>query len=254
MKLKPVILSNVALLALAIGSVSTVYASPERSFRVIIANNTNSFTLQQTFNHLCGGDWTPGGWTPVGLIPPHATVGIQSENSSVLPTGTEGYVKYDVLSPSGRLGMIYIYWDNPWWGVTHFRFATAPVDIYPDCDFDPPAGGSGFVDNSELSFSLAFTGYAHGAHAGTEITDLGDLANIGLAPVAVFAAGGIDKNPELHLQLREITAPPSSTGSQSGGGQLAPVDEVGGYAEGPGEICNTCGPGGKTPPHRINLQ
>ena len=129
---------------------------PERVGRVVIHNRTSNMKLVKTFAHLCHGDWTPGGWVPPDTIGPGQTGGMQSESGGVL-TGAEGHAKYDVIRDAdGRQGMIYVYWDNPWFGVTHPRFATNAVDVHPDCDFQVPPGQSDFYSiDTSLSFYVA---------------------------------------------------------------------------------------------------
>ena len=41
---------------------------PQRSFRVVIQNFSRTLTLNRQFHHLCGGDWTPGGWEARGHL------------------------------------------------------------------------------------------------------------------------------------------------------------------------------------------
>jgi hypothetical protein len=188
---------------------------PERSFRVIIENASSFLTLNQSFNHLCGGVYT-GGWLPPGSIAPGTSGGIQSESDG-FATGTEAYVKYDVDGPDGKHGMIYIYWDNPFWGYTHFRFASAQDDIAPDCDYSAAAGGSVFGNGSTpLDFTLSLAAYKHGVNAGGDITQIGDLTVFAAGPAGGFAdllgVLGIDKNPELDLVFSDaVDAPPVST-------------------------------------------
>lgn len=199
---------------------------PHRSFRVMIQNASSSLTLNQTFSHLCHGEWT-GGWAPPPSIAPGALGGMQSESDGFM-TGTEGYVKYDVVGPTGldspptaRQGMIYIYWDNPFYGYTHFRFATSSTDVPPDCDFSIPAGTSAFPGGGDLDFALNFTMYQHGVHGGGDITSLSDFVNYVVGPVSLLGLVGIDDNPELDLELDDAaSAPPESFGTAS----LGPVN------------------------------
>jgi hypothetical protein len=213
---------------------------PPRSFRVEIANSSTDLTLTQTFNHLCEGQWT-GGWGPPGTIVPGpgSTGGLQSEsgNNSFM-TGTEGYVKYavhqkDQFGADNVLGMIYVYWDNPWFGVTHFRFQSAKGDVWPDCDFTPPKGVFPPDTTSPVDFGFGFVDYQHGPTSGGDvITNIGNLLGYALAPVAGAAAAGagppgtepgtdsigaaigylagvngIDANPELDLQVFDVSSP-----------------------------------------------
>jgi hypothetical protein len=186
---------------------------PERTFRVVI-RNASTFTLNQSFNHLCWGDWTPGGWVPPPTIAPGQSGGLQSEGGFL--SGTEGYVKYDVNAPNGRRGMIYVYWDNPWYGVTRFRFAGAPDDVLPDCDFDPPAGGSTFPPATNLDFGLDLVGYMRGTEGGGNITSVAFLTHYIVGPVSLLGLVGIDKNPTLSLVLRDADELVPSFGTSTG--------------------------------------
>lgn len=185
---------------------------PERVGRVVIHNRTSNMKLVKTFAHLCHGDWTPGGWVPPDTIGPGQTGGMQSESGGVL-TGTEGHAKYDVIRDAdGRQGMIYVYWDNPWFGVTHPRFATNAVDVHPDCDFQVPPGQSDFYSiDTSLSFYVAPVRYGH-THGGADVTAPGDLAEaFALGPalgiVSLFALQGINKDPVWEYELRDGPAP-----------------------------------------------
>jgi hypothetical protein len=191
---------------------------PERVGRVVIHNRTSNMKLVKTFAHLCHGDWTPGGWVPPDTIGPGQTGGMQSESGGVL-TGAEGHAKYDVIRDAdGRQGMIYVYWDNPWFGVTHPRFATNAVDVHPDCDFQVPPGQSDFYSiDTSLSFYVAPVRYGH-THGGADVTAPGDLAEaFALGPalgiVSLFALQGINKDPVWEYELRDGPAPFASTSS-----------------------------------------
>ncbi len=111
--------------------------------------------------------------------------------------------------------MVYIYWDNPFYGYTHFRFKTARDDVYPDCDFDPPAGASGFSDTGTLDFTLKMTAYELGDAAGTTITNVSDLVlytESVLAPVSFLGQLGISD----HLEVDDaVNAAPVSFGTAS---------------------------------------
>jgi len=131
-----------------------------RTFRVIIRNRSSKLVLSNTFTHLCDGGWT-GGWEPAGVICfanpgdrptifacPNTTGdgALQSESDWAF-SGTEGYIKYDVFDPTinvtgARVGMVYVYWNNPFYGTTHCRFASDSSDVTPDCDFSGPGAGS----------------------------------------------------------------------------------------------------------------
>src|SRR5207248_572506 len=113
---------------------------PVRTFEVILTNNSG-FPLTKTFEHLCGGDWTPG-LHPPDMIPPGQAQPWQSESDG-LATGTEGYVKYKVGATTGDT--VYIYWDNPFaFGVTKAFCKVSTTDVEPDCDFEKTSGGAVF--------------------------------------------------------------------------------------------------------------
>ena len=177
---------------------------PERIFRVVIQNLTTSLTLRLQTSHLCGGDWTPGGWTPPATIGPGESGGIQSESGGVM-TGTEGYAKYEVDGP-GKRGVAYVYWSNPYHGVTHFRNEGVALDIEPDCDFDPPSPPSTF-EKENLSFSFDAVALGH-TNSGTDITSAGDLLSLFFGPtnIPVIAFLGLSRiidDPVLYLSLND---------------------------------------------------
>src|SRR6185436_330639 len=155
----------------------------QREARIIIHNRSGYLRLVKTFDHLCGGQWTPD-WEPPGTIEPGADGTKWSESDGVW-TGTEGYVKYDLVGPDKRHGMLYIYWDNPFYGRTTSKYITHVDDWLPDCDFEKPTDNSTFSVDTSLDFSLALTAFTH-IEGGGNITSPGDLA----AAVAPFYAGG----------------------------------------------------------------
>ena len=144
-----------------------------RTFRVLIRNRSSKLVLSNTFTHLCEGGWT-GGWEPAGVICfanpgsqptifkcPNTTGdgALQSESDWAF-AGTEGYIKYDVFDPTlglgTRIGMVYVYWNNPFYGTTHCRFAADSSDVAPDCDYSGPGAGS-VVPPGHQGQTLPFT-------------------------------------------------------------------------------------------------
>jgi hypothetical protein len=71
------------------------------------------------------------GWSPPAAIEPGDTRGMQSDSSGSIPiignimTETEGWATFDVVGPDHRHGMIYVYWDNPYYGVTKAKFPSS---------------------------------------------------------------------------------------------------------------------------------
>ncbi|MHA5053649.1 AbfB domain-containing protein [Streptomyces sp. SD15] len=121
---------------------------------------------------------------------------------------TEGYVKYDVFFGVRRLGMVYVYWDNPFVGVTHPRFATHRSDVLPDCDYEGGgADSSTFNVDGELDFSLAPVRYGH-TNSGGDVATPGSLAAAFTAgPVGgialMFGLTGIVADPLWEYELRD---------------------------------------------------
>jgi hypothetical protein len=171
---------------------------PARAFRITISNDSTYLVLNHAFDHLCHGDWTDG-WQPPQQISAGGSGGFQSESAGVW-TGTEGYVKYDVAGNDGSHGMVYAYWDNPYYGVTQFRFVASGGDVTPDCDYDSN-GGSTF-NSPANDFTLKPTGFRH-TEGGGDITSPGDLGNWIVGPASLFGLEGIVKDPELLLALRD---------------------------------------------------
>lgn len=182
----------------------------QRSARVTITNASSYLRLVKTADHLCGGDWTPGGWNPPDSIEPGETRGMQSEDAGSIPlignlfTGTDGYAKFDAVGPDKRHGMVYVYWDNPWWGVTHVKFESNADDVPPDCDFSAPTGASAFASDDSLDFRLVPIGYRH-TEGGGEITSVAGLAaGVAAGPLSLIGDEGIVKDPEWIFELRDV--------------------------------------------------
>jgi hypothetical protein len=177
---------------------------PDRTARIVIHNKTSHSRLVRTAGHLCRGDWTPGGWEPPAVIEPGQTGGMQSESTGV--TGTEGYVKYDVIGNDGvRLGMCYLYWTNPKHGVTRMRFATDLVDVAPDCGHEAPEDSSAFVVDPRLPFHLAPIGHSHTDGSG-DIVAPSDIAHAFALEttggvVGPFGPAGVVKDPGWEFEL-----------------------------------------------------
>jgi hypothetical protein len=171
---------------------------PQRSFRVEIDNSSSWLDLAKTSDYLAHGEWTEG-CEPPGLIA-HNTSGALASESAGFMTGTEGYVKYAVNGPDGDHGQLYVYWDNPWYGVTHFRFEGAGGDVPPDTD-GAPDGGSTFPTSPEtLPFRVVARGLRH-SEGGGEITAPGDLVHYLVGPASLIGLTGIVKDPVLELEL-----------------------------------------------------
>src|SRR5215470_12045631 len=115
---------------------------PTRSFRVMITNSSDVIRLHLRDAHLCGGEWTSSDWTPPIDIQPSEVKGFQSESDGIA-TGTEGWAKYETVdSDNNGFGMVYIYWNNPYYGKTYGGLDKDFNDVKVDCDADDAAGGS----------------------------------------------------------------------------------------------------------------
>jgi hypothetical protein len=95
---------------------------------------------------LCGGIYTSSDWQPKAEVPFQTSIGIQGESSGIM-TGTEGWVKYNLVRDDGtKRALVYLYWTNPWLGTTDFNYACPAIDIVADCDEDSTS-----VDSSVFS-------------------------------------------------------------------------------------------------------
>jgi hypothetical protein len=172
----------------------------ERTFRIRIKNSSSYLTLQQKVAHLCHGQWTSSDWQPPATIAPGASGEAQSESCGFL-TGTEAYLKYDLVAPDRIHGMIYIYWDNPFYGVTKYDYKRAVSDVPPDCDYEAPAGQSITVeDHSELDFNIGVASYDLGDAGGGTITNPGDLVHWAV-PGSLIGLVGIYKHPTISFEI-----------------------------------------------------
>lgn len=197
---------------------------PVRSFRVLLSNNLN-FPLVRVQHHLCGGDWTPGGWEPPAMIPARTELGWQSESDG-FATGTEGWVKYRIAVPASvipgtnpspppppTLGdTVYIYWNNPFLSSpfseeddTHAKGSVTVSDVDVDCDADAATGdgGSTFAPTPS-SFDLLPVGRIRGRPIGSNNGELLlDLPQIPFAPVIILGTvGQIVENAWVRFVLR----------------------------------------------------
>jgi hypothetical protein len=161
-----------------------------RAFKIELLNVSGSH-LTKTFDHLCGGDWTPS-LRPPDSIPPGNRVVWRSESSGIA-TGTEAYVKYRIDSFGDT---VYIYWDNPFFGVTHAKGQVSTQDVEPDCDFETSPGSSFSPPPSKFEIFQDFAAGGPGGPAG-----LGLMAEIPFAPVIIFGTVGIQEDAFISLAV-----------------------------------------------------
>lgn len=162
-----------------------------RAFRFKLQNNSGH-VLTKTFDHLCGGDWTPS-LRPPDSIPVGAEVTWRSESSGV-GTGTEAYVKYRI---EGVGDTVYIYWDNPFLGgVTQAKGQVSTEDVQPDCDFEKSSGNTFPPPPSNFDIFQTFAAGGPGGPAG-----IGFIAQIPFAPVIIFGTVGIQEDATIGLTL-----------------------------------------------------
>ncbi len=188
--------------------------SPARVFRYDLFNNVFGHTLVLQKDDLCGGCYTSG-WEPPQQIESGQTRGFQAESCGHLfgggfMTGTEGWVKYQIIRDSDQAmrGLVYLYWTNPYFGVTFGRFALATLRWTANCDEDAPDAGSSFSSDEAppAGFSLSIEGTMRNGSP-TDIDELGDLYRVPLAPVFIFGAGGIWENMEMSMKLSSDETP-----------------------------------------------
>ncbi len=164
-----------------------------RAFRIALSN-LSGLDLTKSFDHLCHGEWTPG-LSPPDHIPPGADGTWRSESSGVA-TGTEGYVKF-IIEGSGDT--VYVYWDNPFFGITSSRGEVSTQDIEPDCDFQKISGN--VFPARESEFEVFLVGEAGGSGGEGEPFSVGFLAEIPIAPVVIFSTIGIQADATILLEL-----------------------------------------------------
>ncbi len=182
--------------------------SASRIFRYDLHNNVFGHTLLLLKEHLCGGCYTPD-WEPPEQIEFGQTRGMQAESCGVM-TGTQGWVKYRIRRNSDQeiRGLVYLYWTNPYFGVTFGRTALATLRWTANCDEDAPAAGSGFSSDEDppFGFKLSMEGTSHNGSP-TDIDELGDLYRVPLAPVFIFGAGGIWERMDVRMKLSSDEMP-----------------------------------------------
>lgn len=188
---------------------------PARSFRVTVHNESADLTLVHAGDHLCGGAWTDGWNPPPDKIGPGESAGWQSESDGIF-TGTEGWAIYDVDRADGRQGQFEVWWDNPYYGHTDFRFPFSSGDVPPLCDYDNPSGGSAFApDLSTLSFAVEGVSFGY-TEAGGEVNAPVDFAAAALVgPTSLLGLLGILKDPRLEIRVREKDPSFQDMGAQS---------------------------------------
>jgi hypothetical protein len=180
-----------------------------RTVKIFLLNNSGA-EIRKTFEHCCGGEFTPGLHPPASISAGAEEVW-RSESDGIL-TGTEGYVKYDLGGQT-----VYIYWDNPFFpdplsGPSAIRDASLKTqvstqDIEPDCDFEKTEGGSGFGAPSgfEVVTAALIDDNEHGPDVGLFLFN-GGLPFVPLAGLAsVFISSGIIEDPIVTLVLRPKT-------------------------------------------------
>jgi hypothetical protein len=179
---------------------------PARVFRFLLKNDVPGHTLRRVAVRCCFGEFTSGDWYPDETIEFGVNGGLQAESAGVLQ-GTEGWAKYRIVrdSDGAARGLVYLYWDNPYFGVTHGRAELFGVDVKADCDDDASGGGSSFTDATgeneppaDLKLSLVV---ARRDGSPTVIDEPGDAYRVPLAPVFIFGTAGIWERMEVELRL-----------------------------------------------------
>lgn len=161
---------------------------------------------------LCGGCWTPGGWTPPASIASGGRGGWQSQSCGIM-TGTQGWVKYRLTrdSDGANRGLAYVYWTNPYLGVTRGKWALVGQNTTADCDDDAPGAGSDFAatTNENARPSDLFLDQVAVRKNGEPVVvdSLKDMLHVPAAPIVVFTAAGIFERMEIDLRLRSTSTP-----------------------------------------------
>ena len=181
-----------------------------RFFRSTIVNDVQNTTLVRRDMRLCGGDWTPGWNPPPPQIPAGGQASWQSESGG-LWQGTQGWVKYDVIGSAGEFrGMVYLYWTNPFWGVTRADYGLTNGDHRAACD-DEDTDDSTFGGETDSTAGLVLSA--------TEIRSSGvspdRVEEYLLSPhapwlLSVLHWGGTVERMQVVYRLTEVGAAPAS--------------------------------------------
>jgi hypothetical protein len=112
--------------------------------------------------------------------------------------GTEGYVKFSIDTIGDT---VYIYWDNPFVGVTTARGQVLTQDVEPDCDFEKTGGSSFPPAESAFEIFQTFSGGGPGGPSG-----IGLIAQLPIAPFIIFGTIGIQEDATIFLTLGRKTS------------------------------------------------
>jgi hypothetical protein len=181
---------------------------PARVFRYTLENTFEGHTLTLESHSLCGGCWTDG-WRPPATLASGAKGGWQSESCGIM-TGTQGWVKYRINSDSSGAspGLVYIYWTNPYLGVTRWRWDIFGQDTTADCDEDAPGAGSGFAaETGENARPSSLFLDAVEVRRTDDVSGSTNPLVILHAPLVIPLAGGIWERVEIDLRLRSTATP-----------------------------------------------
>ncbi len=179
---------------------------PARNYRVTLYNKTD-VPLNLREQHLCFGDWTPGGWTPPAKIEPGSSGAWQSESGGAF-SGTEGWVKYtsdDVLHPE-RNSQVYVHWQVPYIGsptipgVDRSSSQVSLGDVLPHCDAGETSGGSTF-GSGDVPFNVRI---AYVSHDDNSQPSLGAILTAYSNPISTLAAFGLGIESHLFVTLELI--------------------------------------------------
>jgi hypothetical protein len=186
---------------------------PARVFRYLVTNKVQGHTLRLLTEHLCGGCYTSQ-WEPRSSIPSGTAGGVQAESCGFL-TGTRGWVKYDLIRDSDgvKRALLYLYWTNPYFGVTFGKQTLVAMNLQADCDEDAPGAGSTFslgaAGNDPPSDLKLKTDSVRKNGSPTNIDEVTDILRIGALPVPVwiFGAGQIWERMEIDVSLSSTSEP-----------------------------------------------
>jgi hypothetical protein len=186
---------------------------PARVFRYLVNNKVQGHTLRLLAEHLCGGCYTSL-WEPRSSIPSGTAGGVQAESCGFL-TGTQGWVKYDLIRDSDgvKRALLYLYWTNPYFGVTYGKQTLVAMNLQADCDEDAPGAGSTFSvgadGNAPPSDLNLATDSIRKNGSPTNIDEVTDVLRLGVVqtPVWIFGAGQIWERMEIDVSLSSTSQP-----------------------------------------------
>ncbi|MFO1086545.1 MAG: hypothetical protein U1E21_18490 [Reyranellaceae bacterium] len=179
-----------------------------RFFRCHLENAMQGYSLQlEKKADPPHGSWSPGGWQPPESIASGQTGHWQTQNDWFM-SGTSGWVQYRIKQDAdgGAVGLVVIYWTNPYIGVTHEHRAIYGHSALVDGNGEPDRWVADGENARPSSLFLDVTSVGiNGDPASYE--DLEDYLRPDPAPLRLLTSG-VWERMEVSYRLRSTAPPP----------------------------------------------